>query len=61
MKKINLLNIKKSLETNRPKISLEKNIRDKGKSILKSSLENDKMIKSLQNLEIALKRFIFNP
>ena len=39
MKKINLLNIKKSLETNRPKIYLEKNIRDKGKSILKSSLE----------------------
>jgi len=39
MKKINLLNIKKSLETNRPKISLEKNIRDKVKSILESSLE----------------------
>jgi len=39
MKKINLLNIKKSLETNRPKISLEKNTRDKVRSILESSLE----------------------
>ncbi|RJS88810.1 quinolinate synthase NadA [Candidatus Bathyarchaeota archaeon] len=39
MKKINLLSIKKSLETNRPKISLEKNTRDKVRSILESSLE----------------------
>jgi len=39
MKKINLLNIKKSLETLKPKISIEKSINEKIKLILESSLE----------------------
>ncbi|MCD6325336.1 quinolinate synthase NadA [Candidatus Bathyarchaeota archaeon] len=39
MKKINLLNIKKSLETLRPKVSIKKNINERVKSILERSLE----------------------
>jgi len=39
MKKINLLNIKKSLETLKPRISIEKKINEKVKSILERSLE----------------------
>ena len=39
MKKINLLNIKRSLETNKPKVYLRKKMREKIKSILEISME----------------------
>ena len=39
MKKINLLNIKRSLETLKPKVSIEKNVNERVKSILERSLE----------------------